>query len=377
LIVFAEHRYYGQTLPFGKDSFTPKNIRYLTSQQALADYALLLTDLRKQYGNVATISFGGSYGGMLAAWFRIKYPHITQGAIASSAPVIQFEGLTPPNRFMQIITKTFNESLAQEQFYCANYIKQAFELYEKTSQQMDWKTLQNRFHVCKPLSGYDYLKLRYFIETAIMYMAMIDYPTPADFLQPLPAWPVTFTCKKIKEIVTKSDQYALLDALHAIDNVYYNSSGKLKCFDLNQGISPDLGDQGWDYQACTEMIMPIGSEKTPDNMFLPNPWNLQAFIVQCQKTWNITGRPNWAVTYYGGKDIKAASNIVFTNGNLDPWSGGGIVQSISDSVIALVIENGAHHLDLRSASKEDPESVIKARQLHVEQIKKWVDQYKK
>lgn len=42
LVFFAEHRYYGQTLPFGQNSFTPTNMQWLTSEQALADYAQLL-----------------------------------------------------------------------------------------------------------------------------------------------------------------------------------------------------------------------------------------------------------------------------------------------------------------------------------------------
>lgn len=39
--------------------------------------------------------FGGSYGGMLATWFRIKYPHIMDGAIAGSAPIWVFPGEEP------------------------------------------------------------------------------------------------------------------------------------------------------------------------------------------------------------------------------------------------------------------------------------------
>ncbi len=64
-----------------------------------------------------------------------------------------------------------------------------------------------------------------------------------------------------------------------------------------------------------------------------------------------------------------------SNGKLDPWSGGGFLKSVSDSVVAILIEDGAHHLDLRSSNPADPKSVIKARKKEKEYIEKWIKQY--
>jgi lysosomal Pro-X carboxypeptidase len=71
---------------------------YLTAEQAMADYAELIWEIRAQHGahDSPVVGFGGSYGGMLASWFRIKYPHMMEGAIAASAPIWNFFGEVRP-----------------------------------------------------------------------------------------------------------------------------------------------------------------------------------------------------------------------------------------------------------------------------------------
>jgi hypothetical protein len=87
MLIFAEHRYYGQSLPFGEASYRRENLAWLSSEQALADYASLLFDFKRDnhLEDAPVIGFGGSYGGMLAAWGRQKYPHVRHPAKAQGA----------------------------------------------------------------------------------------------------------------------------------------------------------------------------------------------------------------------------------------------------------------------------------------------------
>jgi len=84
-------RYYGESQPTADVSLT--SLKYLSSRQALADFAYfqLLMVGNRQYnisGSNKWVVLGGSYSGALAAWFRLLYPQLVVGAIATSAPVL-------------------------------------------------------------------------------------------------------------------------------------------------------------------------------------------------------------------------------------------------------------------------------------------------
>ena len=63
-----QHRYYGESNPFGSKRQAyqnPDTLGYFNSMQALADYAQLILDLKKNLSaeNSPVIAMGGSYGG--------------------------------------------------------------------------------------------------------------------------------------------------------------------------------------------------------------------------------------------------------------------------------------------------------------------------
>jgi len=107
------------------------------------------------------------------------------------------------------------------------------------------------------------------------------------------------------------------------------------------------------------------------------PWNLSYTIESCVQQYGTTPRPNMVKVQYGVQDLSGASNIVFSNGNLDPWSGGGVLKNVTGnpSIIAITIDQGAHHLDLRASNPADPPSVIAARAIEVNAINTWLAEY--
>ncbi|XP_027349270.1 lysosomal Pro-X carboxypeptidase-like [Abrus precatorius] len=375
LLVFIEHRFYGKSIPFGGNkevaNANSSTLGYMSSTQALADYATLIIDLKKNLSatDSPVVVFGGSYGGMLAAWFRMKYPHIAIGALASSAPILQFVDLVSPYTYTNIVTQDYKS----ESENCYKVIKGSWKQIEDMGRRPGGlEQLRKSFRICNNISTDD---LEGWLRAALSYAAMTDYPTPSNFLIPLPAYPVRKMCEAIDNLSTGNETFT---KMYAAANIFYNYSGTAACFDLNGNSDPhDLG--GWGWQACTEMIMPLGGNNE-DSIFPAYKWNLKNVLSSCNHVYHLQPRPHWITTEFGGHDIervlkRSGSNIIFFNGLRDPWSGGGVLKNISKTIVAIVAKEGAHHVDLRFSTKEDPEWLKDVRKQEIKMIARWISQY--
>nr|VDC67651.1 unnamed protein product [Brassica rapa] len=374
LLVFPEHRYYGESMPYGSKEEAYKNattLSYLTTEQALADFAVFVTDLKRNLSAEASpvVLFGGSYGGMLAAWMRLKYPHIAIGALASSAPILQFEDIVPPQTFYDIVSNDFK----RESSSCFNTIKNSWDAIIAEGQKANGlQQLSKTFHFCRALNSTD--DLSDWLDSAYSYLAMVDYPYPADFMMPLPGHPIKEVCRKIDGA---SSDASILERIYAGVSVYYNYTGKVGCFELDDDPH---GLDGWNWQACTEMVMPMSSSQK-NSMFTAYDFNYSSYKEDCWNTFRVNPRPRWVTTELGGHDIETTlksfgSNIIFSNGLLDPWSGGSVLKNLSSTIVALVTKEGGHHLDLRPSTPEDPKWLVEQREAEIGLIQGWIRTYR-
>lgn len=150
---------------------------------------------------------------------------------------------------------------------------------------------------------------------------------------------------------------------------------RLQCYSLPRS-DPFFDGVQWDYQWCTQLLpeelyFPTRGDV---DMFFPRDFMSSAFLEQhCRRKYNVSPRRDWIPASYGGESYPG-TNVVFSNGLLDPWSSAGVLNATHPSVLIAVIPEGAHHLDLFFSNDLDPESVRQARAMEIAAIRSWLQE---
>ncbi|GJV90788.1 probable serine protease EDA2 [Tanacetum coccineum] len=340
-IVTLEHRYYGKSSPF--KSLTTKNLQFLSSKQALYDlaafrqyyqasYALNLFD--KGLTNVENpwFVFGVSYAGALSAWFRLKFPHLTCGSLASSGVVLAVYNFT---EFDQQV----GESAGPE---CKAVLQEVTQLVEQKLAS-NGRALKTTFGATELKIDGDFL---YFLADAAAIA--FQYGNPDKLCTPM--------------IEAKKAGADLVNAYANYIKEYYVGSFGAEVQTYNQEslkrttLSDSSGDR-YHLDLCKNVF---GEGVYP----VVDATNL----------------------YYGGTDI-AGSKIVFTNGSQDPWRHASKqVSSANMPSYIITCNNCGHGTDMRgcpqsplvpegsSKNCSSPDAVNKVRQQMIEQIDLWLSQ---
>lgn len=204
-------------------------------------------------------------------------------------------------------------------------------------------------------------------------MSMVNYPYPSEYFEPVPSYPVITFCDKLASgrfINTREFIKHFADALH----IYTNYTGKTVCNNI-YNKQQDPNEIAWQYQTCTELIMPKCS--TDEDMFITKEWNYEQFTLDCYNKFGVKSRYNAFMTY-GGKNLRYYSKTLFSNSMLNPGSWGGVYLNTSDiisdsSLLTYQIADAPHLMDLRGRDTADNDNILNARQFYISILKKWLN----
>ena len=306
-VVALEHRYYGKSLAFADPKV--EDMKYLSIGAALADLDAFETFAKKELGlSGKWIALGGSYSGMLAAFYREKHPEQVVGAWASSAPVdmqLFWSGADETTaralgpdclKLHQQVIGEASAALAGDdatrdqmlgRLGMPHYQSHGSPLAENMKQMMNRAALRRIGGVPRSEAQRD--NIRQYCS------ALAQEPDPVDgfgfYLMPplvpdeTPAPPPAATQPPTHE---------------GVGTNYFTM---------------------WNYQTCTEVGFYEISNPNRELSVMPEGVDGQSQVDDCQSFWHVT--PNVDATraeYFDAIKNGQVTNLFFVNGTQDPWS---------------------------------------------------------
>mmetsp|Transcript_17553 Transcript_17553/g.22773 ORF Transcript_17553/g.22773 Transcript_17553/m.22773 type:complete len:572 (-) Transcript_17553:64-1779(-) len=368
LMVDIEHRYYGKSFPT-KD-MSSSNLQYLTSAQALADLALLLERILEEYEakDATVVAFGGSYPGNLAAWARLKYPHLIHGSIASSAPLtaqLDFQA------YMEVVGSSLKYFGGEE---CYNSVKKGADILMEKLEGDEQADLLKDLKTCE--DNITNSKDKWVLLSNVMgnFQGTVQYN-----LEKEGAITVKDICNTLADGTDAYEQFIQVQDLYLKQNnetcLEVSWTDMLKEM-TNITFDGQKAGRQWTYQTCNEFgyFQTATSPHQPFNAFSPY-LDINSFIFLCGEAFDLKLPPGieWTNFYYGGTDIDE-ENILFVNGNIDPWHALGLYsEDQNEDTDILYIDGTAHCADMHASASGDPENLIKARKEISEKVNIWVN----
>jgi serine protease 16 len=339
--IALEHRYYGVSMPTPDWSTTPL-VQLLSVEQALADAAafieaMVAQDTAKRYGK--WVVFGCSYSGSLSAWFRTKYPNLVVASVAPSGPVlaqIDYASFLP--HFAAAATPA-----------CTAAARTATQAIQALFRNGQHAYVAKVFNSCSDLSNRtDQLFFEHQVGTAL--------GSANQFNNPDENWPLNTTCASL--LSTASPIVGFAQAIGA-------GNGGQSCNDYTVAgfqtlmRNPANGDRAWWAQKCTEFGF-FKSSHAAGGIFFDDV-TVDVISSLCEVIFDIKGMmPDVAAfnARWGAKQLNG-TNILFTNGNMDPWSLLSI--TVPEGTVDAITYDAGHCATMTVPTALDPPSLTAAR----------------
>jgi len=377
-MILLEHRYYGKSHPT-KD-MSVKNLNWLTSKQALADLSMFVMTMKKEHKLTGKwIALGGSYPGSLAAWARLKYPHLISGAVSTSGPLRAKANFV---EYLEVVAASMDASRSD----CFKTLEDAIKRVKYlTSHRVGWSLLTKQFSLCSPFNGSQLADVASLFEALVgNFEGIVQYNKDNREFEGA-EW-TNVTVDTLCDMMTDPDRGSSLARLKAVNNLALVMAGE-KCLDhtyksqltelqsVDWESSAAKGGRQWTYQTCTEFGWYQSSESPKLNF--GNIIPAKFFEYMCTDLFG----PKFDIdlinkgiedtnTYYGGTDIQV-TNTVFVHGSVDPWHAMGITHTNSSGMEAIYIEGTAHCANMYPPKEDDLPQLKSARTRIAQLISEW------
>jgi lysosomal Pro-X carboxypeptidase len=314
----------------------------------------------------------------------MKYPHLVEGAVASSAPIFLPFGVIPEpvgTDFAVTVTTLMGET-------CARRLKNSLRLITKLSQTQDGSSrAKQSLGICKKDSG----DLTRWASSPWGFLAMGNYPYANAYIPttagvgsaPLPPNPLNAACAILTRSVDESDE-ALLGSVRDALQMWYNGTGTETCFHTaaaqpRAGIRKSKCYGDYSFQRCAELAGPYQHGTSRDAFWPPLVVDEQSLTEQCLATYGMSPRIGAAAVEFGGSvrdTVAGMSNIIWSNGEFDPWRKYGVDCREVDcpaSVFSPFVRGGAHSSDLMFAHPLDSSDLEEVRRVEYAHISSWIE----
>lgn len=414
--VILEHRYYGTSFP--TPDISTENLRFLTTEQALADQAYFsqhikfpgLEDHDLSSNTTAHIGYGGSYAGAYVAFLRKQYPDVYWGTISSSgvtkaiydywqyyAAIAKYGPEACISTQQTLTHMVDNIVIGKNDTNLTSTLKDAFGLGDLTHiedftnqlasgvgnfQSLNWDpevTSDEFYNYCANISSTN-----------------VEYPE-------------TEAKRSTATQLLDAGGYASNSTLvnHFLNYIgYINATVVSRCTDSTQDecfsnynttfYEQDSIDQqgwrSWAYQYCTEWgYLQTGSGVPADQLpLISRTIDLEYSTLVCKYAFNITTPPEVdRINKYGAYDI-AYPRLAFLDGEWDPWRPasphafdyGAKERNSSLSEPFILIDDAVHHWDENglfpneTTAKLPPKPVKDAQRQEVKFVKEWMREWR-
>ncbi|KAL4944377.1 hypothetical protein BDV06DRAFT_233383 [Aspergillus oleicola] len=417
--VILEHRYYGTSYPFdeGSDEITTEQLRFLSTEQSLADYAYFAKNVvfeeLEGYDLTAPttpwIAYGGSYAGAQVAFMRKVYPEVFWGAVSSSgvtAAIVDYWNYFEPIRLhgpgecigtIQTITDVIDQILIGHPDDEALHAQ-----------------LQATYGLSSPVNNTDFVNM---LQGPLGYFQSRNWdPATGSYefrhycdnlTAPGALYPPNNNTAVLPKILQKAGYNAsdttLLSAIR--NNIGYlnlsNSDALESTNTSNSTGLPKSSGTSWNYQVCTEWgyFMPGSTVPSSIRPLISRLIDLEYTSSFCSSSFGIETLPDVERINKHGSFNFSYPRVAIIGGAADPWRDATphatglegrestdeepfILSSIKAEHVWDGIEGAVHHWDQNGLSEEQieegakpPREIVELQDEIVRFVGVWLDQW--